>query len=521
MMPPTVSTNILLVEDERIVALDLASTLEELGYTIAASVNTGEAAVKQALKLRPNLVLMDIRLAGKIDGIEAAEQIRKEIDIPVIYLTAHSDEPTLARAKNTGPLAYLVKPFKSLELHCAIEIALHRQEMELRQREARERKLQAEKIESVARLAGRIAQEFNNLLSIVSGYSELLETDLSARGLPRVAAIHTAVKTATQLTRQLVSLSRGQLLFPHAVDLKSLLTETDRLMAPVLGSGIELTVAPIREPMWVRADPEELQQSIVAIISNAGDAMPQGGKITLQVGAAALSSKNSAKLPDLVPGKYATLSVTDNGSGMTEEVKARIFDPFFSTKKDGKGLGLAVVHGFVAQSGGSIVVESQPGAGTTFTIYLPRITQLETGAEAIHLGSSARLVRGSENVLLVEDHPQLRALFRDFLDGLGYHVLAASSGTEAVGLMKNPCSQIQIVVTDVVMPGMNGWHLARELKQTSPDIKVIYTTGYQDLVMEESSGPFADEVFLQKPMALGDLATTIRQMLDPPPGLPN
>jgi two-component system cell cycle sensor histidine kinase/response regulator CckA len=523
MMPQTVSANIMLVEDERIVALDLASTLEELGYTVAASVSTGEAAVKQALKLRPSLVLMDIRLAGKIDGIEAAEQIRKEIDIPVIYLTAHSDEPTLARAKNTGPLAYLVKPFKALELHCAIEIALHRQEMELRQRETRERELQAEKIESVARLAGGIAQEFNNLLSIVSGYSELLETDLPANngGMPRVAAIHAAVKTATQLTRQLVSLSRGQMLFPHAVDLKSILAETDRLVAPLLGSGVELTIAPIREPMWVRADPEELQQAMVAIISNASDAMPQGGNITLQVGAAALNSKNSAKLPDLVPGKYATLSVTDTGSGMTEQVKTRIFDPFFSTKKDGKGLGLAVVHGFVAQSGGTIVVESQPGTGTSFTIYLPRITQLETEAEAIHIGSSAPLVRGSENLLLVEDHPQLRALFRDFLDGLGYKVLAASSGTEAVGLVKKFPSEIQVVVTNVVMPGTNGWHLARELKQTSPDIKVIYTTGYQDLAMEESDGPFPDEVFLQKPLALGDLATTIRQMLDPPPGLPN
>src|SRR5580658_178898 len=244
MMPQTVSANIMLVEDERIVALDLASTLEELGYTVAASVSTGEAAVKQALKLHPNLVLMDIRLAGKMDGIEAAEQIRKEVDIPVIYLTAHSDEPTLARAKNTGPLAYLVKPFKALELHCAIEIALHRQEMELRQRETRERLLQAEKIESVARLAGGIGNEFNNLLSIVSGYSELLESDLAvnAVGLPRVAAIRTAVARASHLTRQLLSLSRGQMLFPQAVDLKSILAETDRLTTPLLGSAIQLIV---------------------------------------------------------------------------------------------------------------------------------------------------------------------------------------------------------------------------------------------------------------------------------------
>ena len=523
MMPETVSANIMLVEDERIVALDLASTLEELGYTVAASVSTGEAAVKQALKLRPNLVLMDIRLAGKIDGIEAAEQIRKEIDVPVIYLTAHSDEPTLARAKNTGPLAYLVKPFKSLELHCAIEIALHRQEMELRQREARERQLQAEKIESVARLAGGIAQEFNDLLSIVSGYSELLETDLSAStaGLRRVGAIHAAVKTATQLTRQLVSLSRGQMLFPHAVDLKSLMGETDRLVVPLLGSAIQLTIAPIPEAVWVRADPEELLRCVVAIISNAGDAMPEGGKITLQVGAAALSSKNSAQLPNLVPGKYATLSVTDTGAGMTEEVKARIFDPFFSTKKNAKGLGLAVVHGFVAQSGGGIVVESQPGAGTTVTIYLPRITQLASEDGVIHIGSSAQSLRGSENLLLVEDHPQLRALFQEFLGGLGYRVLAAGSGTEAIGVVKNFRSEIQVVVTNVAMPGMNGWHLARELKQTCPEIKVIYTTGYQDLAVEDSVEPFPDEVFLQKPLALGDLATTIRQMLDPPPGLPN
>jgi len=167
------------------------------------------------------------------------------------------------------------------------------------------------------------------------------------------------------------------------------------------------------------------------------------------------------------------------------------------------------------------VVESQPGSGTTFTIYLPRITQLESEAGVIHIGSSAQPLRGSENLLLVEDHPQLRALFQEFLDGLGYQVLAAGSGAEAIGLMKNSRSEIQVIVTDVVMPGMNGWHLARELKQTCPDVKVIYTTGYQDLALEDSSEPFPDEVFLQKPMALSDLATTIRQMLDPPPGLPN
>ena len=515
------SANILLVEDERIVALDLATTLQELGYTLVASVSSGEAAIEQAQKTNPNLVLMDIRLAGKMDGIQAAHEIRKHCDIPIIYLTAHSDDPTLTRAKSTEPHGYLVKPFKAPELRCAIEIALHRQESEAKLREAQEKLRQAEKIESVARLSGGIAHEFNNLLSIVSGYAELLESDLSANEVerPRVEAIRKAVRRAAHLTRQLQAFGRGQILLSEVVDLNSVLSDMQRLLKPVLGPGIALTVAQPSQPISIYVDLAQFRQAVVALVSNSRDALAGNGKISMQVDEIVLGHEATSQYPDLAPGKYAAISIADTGPGMTPEVRARIFDPFFSTKESGQGmgLGLAAVHGFVAQSGGCISVESKLGSGTAFKILLPILNPRRQPAHSVPLHPAPQSLRGSENLLLVEDHPQLRDLFGEFLRALGYNVFTAGSGNDAVRVVQDSTRPLHLLVTDVLLPGMDGWQLAKRSKQLHPDLKVIYVSGNPESAFENIGEPYPDEVFLQKPVALEDLAKVIRQVLDRKP----
>jgi signal transduction histidine kinase len=319
---------------------------------------------------------MDIRLRGALDGIQTTQAIREELDVPVIYLTAHSDDPTLARAKNTGPFGFLIKPFKAPELRCAIEIALHKHAIDTKLRASEERLRQAEKLEAVARLSGGIAHEFNNLMTIVLGSAALLEPALAANeeqlcGLQR---IQQAAKRAAKLTRELLTFSRSQVLSPQVLDLNSVLVDICPLLLPLVGKGIELAFLPTRESMYVQIDPAQLNQILVNLISNAKEVMPAGGKITIEVGGAELKEEDDAGLPQ---GSYATLAITDTGPGMTPEIKARAFEPFFTTKEigQGPGLGLAAVHGIVSQSGGSISVKSQPGMGTTLKICLPRVTQ--------------------------------------------------------------------------------------------------------------------------------------------------
>jgi signal transduction histidine kinase len=383
-VPERSSARLLLVEDERIVALDLADTLNELGYKVVGNVSSGEAAIEHATKLRPDLVLMDIRLHGTLDGIQTTQAIRKELDVPVIYLTAHSDDPTLAKAKNTGPFAFLIKPFKAPELRCAIEIALHKHAIDARLRATETRLRQAEKLEAVARLSGGIAHEFNNLMAVVLGYAALLEPALAAneqqlRGLQN---IQKTAKRAANLTRQLLAFSRSQVLSPQVLDLNSVLSDISPMLVTMVGEGTELAFVPAPDSTCVQIDPAQLHQVLVNLISNAKEAMPAGGKITIELGNAQLQEEDDAGLPQ---GDYATLTITDTGPGMTPEVKARAFEPFFTTKEigQGPGLGLAAVHGIVSQSGGSISVKSQPGAGTTFKIYLPRLTQKPGAIEKI------------------------------------------------------------------------------------------------------------------------------------------
>ena len=392
------------------------------------------------------------------------------------------------------------------------DVTEHRRAHDLLHR-SEERLRQAEKLEALARLAGGTAHEFNNLLTMVLGYSELLQPlaeDKQAREY--VEKIRVAAKKAASLTRQLLAFGRRQVLMPQVLDLNVVVAETVKVLARVMGEGVETMFISAPEPAWVRADSTQIEQIIANLVVNAREAMPHGGKLELTLDNVDLSEDDIRPLPGLIPGAYVLLRVSDTGVGMDPQVQARIFEPFFSTRQFGKaaGLGLATVYGIVSQSRGAIFVQSQPGVGTTFSIYLPRLAEDE--APALNRESLDSL-RGAETILLVEDQPHLLELSREFLQRLSYRVLTASSGEEAIEVARRFGDEIDLLLTDVVMPGINGRQLALELRKTRSSMKVLYVSGFTDEAFDQDASLANGEVLLEKPFELEELARKIREML--------
>lgn len=381
-------------------------------------------------------------------------------------------------------------------------------------RESEERLRQAEKLEALARLAGGTAHEFNNLLTMVLGYAELLQPAVAASEDSRdyVDKIRAAAKRAAHLTRQLLAFGRRQTMNAHVLDMNTTLEEASRTLASVLGPSVEMVVAPALEPLWVQADPVQIHQMISNLALNARDAMPSGGKLRLSLEGVNFTKEEVKQHPGLKAGQHVLLTVSDTGSGMPPEVQARIFEPFFSTRQFGKsaGLGLAMVYGIVNQSGGSVSVQSQLGQGTTFSIYLPRLSQ--DHAPERPSSSRPQAMRGSETILLVEDQEHLLALTREFLTRLGYQVLPATSAEEAMKVAGEFAGPIHMLLTDIVMPGLNGPQLARTLESSRPQMKVLYVSGYADEAFRESGAGHGIEL-LEKPYELEELAHKIRETL--------
>ena len=392
------------------------------------------------------------------------------------------------------------------------DVTEHRRAHDLLHR-SEERLRQAEKLEALARLAGGTAHEFNNLLTMVLGYSELLQP-LAETNQAReyVEKIRIAAKKAASLTRQLLAFGRRQVLMPQVLDLNIVVAETVKVLARVMGEGIETMFISAAEPAWVRADSTQIEQIIANLVVNAREAMPHGGKLELTLDNVDLAEADIRPLPGLIPGSYVLLRVSDTGVGMDPQVQARIFEPFFSTRQFGKaaGLGLATVYGIVSQSRGAIFVQSQPGVGTTFSIYLPRLAE----DEVPDLNrESLDSLRGAETILLVEDQPHLLELSREFLERLNYRVLPASSGEEAMKVARQFGDEIDLLLTDVVMPGINGRQLALQLKKTRNSMKVLYVSGFTDEVFDHDASFAEGEVLLEKPFELEELARKIREML--------
>jgi two-component system cell cycle sensor histidine kinase/response regulator CckA len=759
---------ILIVEDERIVARDIENRLTRLGYEVVGAARRGEDAVGMAEQLRPNLVLMDIRLEGALDGVAAAQEIRTRWQLPVVYLTAYADQDTLQRARVTEPFGYVLKPFDERELHTAIEMALykHHAECKLRASERRfavtlgsigdaviatdsqgritfmnskaaaltgwppeeaagrllsevfriineqtrqpledpavrvlrdgvtvalanhaallsrdgrelpiadsgapiindkgavsgavlvfhdvteerraeerlraseeryrsifdnaiegifqstpawqlltanrslarilgysspeeltaslrdvpcqllveperraecarlleergivqgfecqvyrkdgskawvslstravrddqgrvrsyegtleeitERKLLeeqfrlAQKLEAVGRLAGGVAHDFNNLLTVINGCTAMLFRELRYSDPSRdlLVEIQKAGERATGLTRQLLVFSRKQTLQPQVVDLNEQIRQLAQVLRWLIGEQVELTLRTDPGLGLVKVDPAQLEQVLMNLAVNARDAMPHGGRLTIETQDVEPSASPAQTPCDVPPGRRARLAVSDTGHGMDEATKARIFEPFFTTKAvgQGTGLGLSLVHGVVRQSGGHIEVSSEVGRGSTFTISLPVVA--EVARPDTELPGRFEIPKGTETVLLVDDDDAVRRLSGRILRSHGYTVIEARNGEEALQAARGSALPIDLLLTDVVMPRMGGRQLAAVLAAEQPGLKVLFVSGYTTENVDRADVRERGEDYLPKPFTPLVLASKVREVLD-------
>jgi two-component system cell cycle sensor histidine kinase/response regulator CckA len=377
---------------------------------------------------------------------------------------------------------------------------------------------QAQKLESIGRLAGGVAHDFNNLLTVINGYSDLVLHRLQP-GDPnwsRVDQIRKAGDRAAELTRQLLAFSRKQVIAPQTLDVNFLIRETEPMLRRLLPETIEISLQLVAEPLHVTADPGQLNQVLINLAVNARDAMPEGGTLMVESDTVELDEEFAGPHPGLVPGPYVRLAISDSGVGMSADVRNHVFEPFFTTKGKGAGtgLGLATVYGIVRQSGGWIWVYSEPGHGTVFKIYLPRVAAGIAGHAA--QASPARSYRGRETVLVVEDQEDVRNLAREVLESYGYLVLVAAHGADALLLAENYRGPIHLMLTDVVMPGMTGKELAVRMKSQRPATKVLYMSGYTENVIATQGVIDSGIAFIPKPLAPEALAAKVRETLGPP-----
>jgi PAS domain S-box-containing protein len=397
--------------------------------------------------------------------------------------------------------------------HDALILAMVR---DVEQRRRLEEQLrQAQKMEAVGQLAGGVAHDFNNLLTVIRGYSDLLlMLDLPEKLKNPVEQIKYAGEKATQLTSQLLTFSRKQIIQPKILNLNTLITEHMKMLGRLLGEDIEIATLPHPDLANVNADPGQIEQVIMNIVINARDAMPMGGKLTIETRNIEFDATYLQIHAEAREGKFVMLAISDTGIGMDKATRQRVFEPFYTTKgrEKGTGLGLATVFGIVKQNDGFIYVYSEPHQGTTFKIYLPAIDMLEEDDRDGH--ADGLDLRGQETILLVEDDISVREVTRSTLTDYGYRVLTASNGEEAIRLFQEHRDHIDLLLTDVIMPLMGGRELAETLSTEKPGLKIIFFSGYTDNSIVHHGVLDEGVEFIQKPYSHLDLAIKIRSVLD-------
>jgi PAS domain S-box-containing protein len=403
------------------------------------------------------------------------------------------------------------RPLQAIGLVCDITERRHLEE-QVRQ---------SQKMEAIGRLAGGIAHDFNNLLTVISGYADTLRQSVAPAD-PRfddVMEIQRAADRAALLTQQLLAVSRNQSSRPGVLDANVVVSDIASMIGRLVGCGIELKVKLATRPAAVLADRGQLEQVLINLAVNARDAMPDGGVLEIRTSLLEVTAADATRLYSLKQGRHVRITVCDSGVGMPPEVQARVFEPFFSTKPPGKGtgIGLSTVYGIVKQTGGGIFLTSEPGVGTTFDVYLPFSTGLRSRAPARPKGERPVEMDGTaaagKTVLLVEDYGRLRELARKVLSRQGYRVLPAASGREALDLVRRAGGRIDVIVTDVVMPGMSGPELARALHDITPDAVVVYMSGFTGDVLNQRGVDPAEAVFLEKPFTPTSLSRIVRDAL--------
>ncbi len=682
---------VLIVEDDFIIDMDIETQLKNLGYSVVGVASSGAEALQKVAETEPDLVLMDIKLKGEIDGIATATQIQARFDLPVIYLMAYANEEILQRAKMTEPFGYLIKPFEARELGMTIDMALHKYEIEktLRKSEqwldatlnsigegvivtnkqdriifpveeinlawsvadqvagvvarshlaqphrylitaieqaaesisitdtegdilyvnpafeqitgysfvevvgqqikiadknsaqgyalnqemwttirtgqvwrgrlankrkdgtlytvevtinpvrdqsgaivnylgiqrdvTHELKLevqynQAQKMEAIGRLTAGIAHDFNNLLTAINGFAGLMQAGLPADSpfLEMAGIILHSGQRATNLVRQLLAFSRKQVIEPQVLEINKIVTEIDKMLQRIIGEDIHVKTVLTSNLWWVKIDPTQVEQIIVNLAVNARDAMPDGGELTIETSNVVLNEGYTSGHLGGQPNEYVLLAISDTGFGMSQEVQAHLFEPFFTTKEPGKGtgLGLATVYGIVKQNKGDIWIYSEEGQGSTFKIYLPRAKEAKQQLRCPEV--EQKMPTGSEVIILVEDDAEVRELARQVLAMQGYTLLEAKDGREALRLAARHSDPIDLLLTDVVMPGLNGRVLSEQLAQTQPDLKTLFMSGYTDETIVHHGVLIPDMAFLPKPFSFMALAHKVRAVLDAP-----
>jgi two-component system, cell cycle sensor histidine kinase and response regulator CckA len=403
------------------------------------------------------------------------------------------------------------RPDGSLQFDTVLEDQTERRTLEAELR-------QAQKMEAIGRLAGGIAHDFNNLLMVMRGFAELLSEGLAA-GPERHNAeqILAAADRAARLVGQLLAFGRKQVLAPHVLNLNECVAEVGRLLPRVLGEHIEVVLRPAADLHAVKVDPLQIEQVLMNLGINARDAMPQGGRLEIETRNVRISPRDRRRHSDAIPGQYVALVVSDTGCGMDAETQQHIFEPFFTTKQGkGNGLGLATVYGIVKQSGGFLWVYSEVGRGTTFKLYFPVVEQPATalgGPPQAALPAAA----GHETLLVVEDEPGVREAMTQYLRRRGYSVMGAGNGADALQLAGQFAGHIDLLITDVVMPGIGGPELARRLAAARPEMRVLYISGYTGSVLADKLATDANSAFLEKPFTWDAFSRKVREMLEQPP----
>jgi len=398
-----------------------------------------------------------------------------------------------------------------------IAFALHGMEARIELAHTEEQLRQAQKLEAIGRLAGGVAHDFNNLMTVVTGYSELLKAKVEAEpeALRDVDEISKAGHRATQLTRQLLAFSRKQVLNPEEINLNDVIKGVSDMLRRLIGEDVELDIVTKPDLGIVRADKGQIEQILMNLAVNAKDAMPSGGKLLVETANVDLDESYASNHVSVEPGPHVMMAVTDNGSGMNQEVMENLFEPFFTTKDSGKGtgLGLSTVYGIVKQSGGNIWVYSEPGKGTTFKIYFPAAREEGTATRQRKSLEARKAKQGSETILLVEDDDSVRAVIQAMLEDSGYKLLEARDGEEALQINREHDGNIDLLLSDVVMPGMSGRELAIEMVKLNPRLTVLFMSGYTDNAIHHHGVLDPDIAYIEKPFSPATLTRKIREVL--------
>jgi signal transduction histidine kinase len=509
--------HILHLEDDPNDALLVQSMLEAEGIACAATrVQNRDDFVAALEHGGIDLILSDCSLPA-FDGMSALRIAHAKCPaIPLIFISGTLGEERAIDSLKSGATDYVLKGRLS-RLVPAVRRAMQEVEERAERRRLEAQLIETQKVEVIGQLAGGVAHDFNNILAVIMGYSDLtmenpgLDTALRSH----LETIRSAAERAAGLTRQLLIFSRRHTAQLVVLDLNEVVTDLDKMLRRLMDENIEMAVVPGKQIGRVKADAGYVGQVLMNLVVNARDAMPNGGQLTIATDNATLDKTCARACPGAIPGDYVMLSVSDTGTGMTAEVKAHLFEAFFTTKPKGKGtgLGLATCQTIVQQSGGHIAVFSEVGRGTTFKVYFPRVEQpLDAAARPAPTGP---LPRGTETLLLVEDEPSVRHLACDVLAAQGYHVVRAGNGQEGLRVARELQGQpIGLVITDVIMPLMGGKAMVEWLKTTHPDLKILFTSGYTDDAVTGWGMLETGAEFLPKPYSPATLVRKVRQMLD-------